>query len=137
MTARKNDTKKYKLRAYERLRAEYMRLIAEQDKLEETAETITRRLSFEPKPTGVSDKVGSIISPYMDIQALIDAKKTEMAEARHTIEWACDRLPKTLGVIMKYRYINLMKFTEIAETLHYSERHVLRLHGDALNKIRI
>lgn len=137
MTTRKNDAKKKKLKSYERLREEYIRLLAEQDKLEESAETITRRLSFEPKPTGVSDKIGNIISPYMDIQKLIDQKKEEMAEARQMIEWACDKLPKTLGVVMKYRYINLMKFGEIAECMHYSERHITRLHGDALNRIKI
>lgn len=137
MTVRKNDAKKKKLKLYERLKEEYLRLIAEQDKLEESAEVVTRRLSFEPKPTGVSDKVGNIISPYMDIQVLINAKMEEMAEARQMIEWACDKLPLTLGVVMKYRYINLMKFTEIADTMHYSERHVLRLHGDALNRIKI
>lgn len=34
--------------------------------------------------------------------------------------------------ILRLRYLQGVRFTEIAELLHYTERHTLRLHGEAL-----
>lgn len=38
--------------------------------------------------------------------------------------------------VLKYRYMDGMKWIEVAERMHYSERTVLYIHGRALNELR-
>ena len=39
--------------------------------------------------------------------------------------------------VLIHRYINCREWPEIAEALNFSERHIFRLHGEALKKIRV
>ena len=40
-------------------------------------------------------------------------------------------------VILYGRYVNFYSWEKIAQDMGYSERHVLRLHGSALEKVQI
>lgn len=39
--------------------------------------------------------------------------------------------------VLILRYVKCLEWHEVATTLHFSERHVMRLHSEALKKIRL
>ena len=58
--------------------------------------------------------------------------------SKEEIEQVIDSLEDdTLRQLMKYRYINLMKWEEIAVQMFYGYQWVCKLHGRALAKIQI
>ena len=59
------------------------------------------------------------------------AAKTEILQAIMALE---DCL---LRCVLIHRYVNLRTFQEIASALELSERHILRLHGEALKQLEI
>lgn len=58
------------------------------------------------------------------------AVKSEILEAILTVE------NNTLREVLIARYINFQRWEEIADSMGYVVRHVLRLHGRALNKLK-
>lgn len=58
--------------------------------------------------------------------------------ARCAIVDAIEKLPdETEKAVLRFRYINGWKWEEIAEKLCYSDRHLTRLHGQALEDLEI
>jgi len=73
--------------------------------------------------------IDKIVAQEEKINRYIDDLVTLKSEIREGIE----RLPDDeLRLVLLKRYINFMKFEEIAVDLSYTYRHVIRLHGDAL-----
>ena len=85
------------------------------------------------KSSGKSDRVGSIVSKIVDLEAEIyadiDALVNIGREIRAVISKVADDRYRT---ILTERYINGKTFEEIAVKCNYSWRHTVRLHGKAL-----
>ena len=64
-----------------------------------------------------------------EIQTLCRVKR-EVREAIETVEDMHQR------EVLELRYRNYMRWEEIAVAMHYDIRHVYRLHGEALCKVR-
>ena len=44
---------------------------------------------------------------------------------------------ETEKAVLRYRYIHMLKWEEIAVKMHYTFRHVVRIHGEALKKFKM
>lgn len=63
-----------------------------------------------------------------------DAIFNEMEKIEHTID-ALENVQERL--VLKYLYIHLMQYDEVAERMKYSERHIRRLRNKAIVNLEI
>lgn len=79
-----------------------------------------------------------ILDKVMDIDLQINGHIDNLIKIRHeivaTIEGVEDN---TLRTLLRLRYINGHTFEQIAVALNYSWRHIIRLHGQALEFVRM
>ncbi len=62
----------------------------------------------------------------------------EEEEKRATVEKAIDAVrDPNERTVLRGRYIHGAKWSEIAAAMHYSERHVLRMHKEAIKHIAL
>lgn len=82
----------------------------------------------------LSETVASIVerSQRVDELAALYAKKYE--EIERSIRSVGD---DALEEVLELRYLQYMKWEDIANAMHYTERRVLQLHGKALHKISL
>lgn len=91
------------------------------------------------KPDKVqSSNAGQYDDRYMRLLELDDRvgdKIDEVVELRVKITTEIDRVEDvTFRSILRDRYLNAMDWEEIGAELHYTKRHVTRLHGQALRE---
>lgn len=67
---------------------------------------------------------------YQDVCALVELKG-EISRCIDAVE------DNTLRLLLQYRYIDGITFEDIAEQMHYSWRWIIKLHGQALQKLEI
>lgn len=90
------------------------------------------KVKSSPKNCGFADIIGKI----SDLEKKVCRHLSELIVKRQK---ACDMfesLPTELCDIMKLKYLYNYSFERIAQKLHYSLRHVYRLHGQALQILR-
>ena len=73
---------------------------------------------------------------HIELLERYKAKMAELAEEQLTIETAIEPLEPTARMLLRYRYIDGLKWEEVCCRMNYSWRQVHRLHGDALSKLR-
>ncbi|WP_028504141.1 DUF1492 domain-containing protein [Ruminococcus albus] len=129
-----DEVKKYLWQAY----ALKDKLQREELKLKELRSTVEYRSpSFEGMGgSGSGDKMSRTIERIIERSERVNMLACEYAAKFEEIE----QMIKTIGNdnlewILEMRYLNCMKWDEIAARINYSERQVLRLHGIALKKI--
>lgn len=126
-------------RAY-RLR-EYIMLKEEQlETLRDAAESVSTS-SFD-KGSGGSYGTGSrherILCKVMDLEAEIVGDIGRMIDAIKQVKDAIGKVEdKTMRMLLEMRYLNYKTWEEISEVLCYSERHVYRLHTEAVKLVPI
>ena len=119
-------TETSKLRIYEE----------EIERLQTEAESVTQRIDGMPAAGKISDRVGNIASKMADltIEAMIQRDKCTLA--RKEIINTIMRISRNEQIDVLYkRYINGMKWEEIAVDMNYNYRTVLKIHGRALVEI--
>lgn len=124
--------KAYLQRAYNLRR----RIAAKEIHLEELrtqAEHITADLSGMPRGSGASSPVERIAVQIADLSWEIELDWLDLItyqeEIRKTIESIDDPV---LVQVLSLRYLSYFPWRRIAETLHYSTRHITRLHARGL-----
>ena len=138
---RKNMTTKEKkeyLKRYRKIDREVNQLLMEKDEIFSLGTKITPTYSDMPKGTGENNKTQSTIEKLEEQEEKINKKidllykvKEDIEKTLHTVE------DDTLRVLLRYRYINGLTWEEIAVTMNYDYRWILRLHGKALNELTI
>lgn len=78
--------------------------------------------------------VDKIIEIENEINQKIDLKLILRKEIEASIESVDD---DTLRTLLRYRYLCGMTFEEVAVRMNYSWRQVIRLHGAALQKVKM
>ena len=155
---RSNDNTYYLHNAYHIIvRGKIQMTVKEYLRQYEAAEKIARRLRTEYiKQMEMIDSIkspsdndgmphGSNISRRTEeaaLQLLEAAKRYEVAELeaikkRQQVFNLIWNVPGVKGEILYERYINLKRWEEIADVVHVSLRHATRLHGEALNELKI
>lgn len=82
--------------------------------------------------------VEDTIIKLCDLEAEITQEIDELIDKKRVAKEEIDKIEDaTLRSILTMRYIEMLKWEEIAVQLNYDYRHVLRLHGEALNKLSL
>lgn len=131
------EVKAYLWQAYKldkRLQREKRKL----DKLRSSVEY--RSPSFEGNGSGCggADKLGDAVTRIIERSERVDELAAEYAKKYEEVE-KCIRAIEddALEEVLELRYLQYMKWEEIANAMHYTERRVLQLHGLALHKISL
>lgn len=124
--------KQYLKRAYNlkrRIAAKEMHL----EELRTQAEHITADLTGMPRGSGPSSPVERVAVQIADLSWELELDWLDVLayqeEIRKTIALIND---DTLAQLLSLRYLSYKSWREIADTMHYSTRHITRLHAKAL-----
>lgn len=79
----------------------------------------------------ICNAVANIVNAEKQLAEVISQYMQEREEAKNRIEKMDD---ETLREILYLRYISGKSLSAVAETMHYSDRQIIRLHGEALSK---
>lgn len=97
-----------------------------------------------PAPSGgggsnsPSDRTGRIMDKIIDFESKINAKIDSLVDLKAEIEAAIDTVEDSKQrEILQKRYISCKNWEVIAEEMHLDLRWVYRLHGKALQQIKI
>lgn len=90
-----------------------------------------------PHARGNQDSIGQAIARRDRYQRLIDNKLDELIALREEIERAIEGLPSQDRELIRLRYIEGLRWEEIAVKLHYSIQHIYHRHGHILLKMRV
>ena len=122
-----NGEKKAILMKYQDIERRINRLLDEKKRWEEKATSVSPVYSDMPKG-------GTIIELEQDFDREVDAQ----IDLRGKIEAAVSGMQdEKLRDVIRYRYIDGMKWEEVAEAMYYSRMQICRFHGRALREIML
>ena len=102
------------------------------------ATKVTPTYSDMPKGGETSDKIQSAVESMMEIEDQINVDIDELVKIKAEIVGAIKTVSdETLQNILYLRYIRCRKWEQIAIDLNYDYRYVLKLHGRALQRLKI
>lgn len=85
--------------------------------------------------SSTGDKVSDGVIRYIDKEREIDAMIDELVDLKHKITGEIEQLNDPRHVELLFlRYVQCMTFEQIAVSMDYSFRQILRLHGSALQE---
>lgn len=85
-----------------------------------------------------SDRLPDTISLIVDYEQQAEKLRREYIQKFIEIDSAIAAVPNAvLREVLERRYLFYQRWEQIAEEMHYSERHILRLHGEALQQINV
>ena len=101
------------------------------------AEKTTPEIHCAPGSCSTSPrKLENLVIKITELDGRISEYEMGLAEIRLQISSCISHLEDTRkSMILELRYLRDMSFTEIANEMHYSQRHIYRLHEDALNEL--
>ena len=133
-----NGEKKAILLEYRAIERRINRLIDEKEAWNAKATATTSSFSDMPRSGGGSDKIQTTVEKIIEIEEKLDHEIDALVDLRNRIETAVEKLEDgRLRDVMRYRYIDGMKWEQIAVEMHYSYMQVCRLHGKALLEIML
>lgn len=133
-----NGEKKSILLEYRAIERRINRLIDEKAAWNAKATATTSSFSDMPRSGGGSDKIQTTVEKIIEIEEKLDHEIDALVDLRNRIEVAVEKLEDgRLRDVMRYRYIDGMKWEQIAVEMHYSYMQVCRLHGKALLEIML
>ena len=123
------------LMRYRDLQAEIMQLEGELDRL--VLSTMPKSsLSGMPKSTPQSpDKIGEIMDKKIQLQEIIAKKYSDLISLRDEIERAIEVLEPRERALLRYHYIDGLKFDKCAEKMHYCRKTIYSIHKEAIRKL--
>lgn len=128
---------KEELKQYQALKLEKQQL---EELLEEIelAKTAPKSPKMDAAPRGGSRHSGleDIVAKYEEIEAMYTAKRAEIADRLLAIETAIETLGPIERRMMRYRYIDGLKWEEVCVAMSYSWNQMHLIHRQALNKLR-
>ena len=127
---------KYLLQKIAFLDAEINSLIREHESVKSTLLKATD-YSNEPVATTKRNTSEDKLIKLADKSSEIDSKVGELVDFKITMGNYINQLEdERHRVILREHYINGLSFLEISKNLGYTERHLYRIHGDALLKFQ-
>lgn len=129
---------KERLRNYQNLKREQQQLRHQLEALE-TALYYPKIQKLDAMPKGGSPEgnpMEDLAIHHIELQERYRVKLAELAAEQLEIEKAIDPLPPTARMLLRYRYIDGLKWEEVCMRMSYSWRQVHRLHGEALKQLR-
>lgn len=109
-----------------------------QHELDNLRTTISSGSDWKQDVVSSSRQARSFVDKLVKLDAEITAKIDELFEIKTIVTEQIDKLEISEHVvILREKYLNQRTFDYIARQLHTSERHVKRLHGDALQAFEV
>ena len=124
------------LQGYQRALLEWRRLCEEAERLRALGTRVTS--TFDGIPAGPADrsKVEAAVEGISDVLTKADAAKLNVSARRAEVEAAIAQLPdERHRKVMRLRYLSGYSWSRVADVCGYGERHVRRLHREALMQI--
>lgn len=104
-----------------------------QQELDNLRTTISSGSDWKQDIVSSSGQARSFADKLVKLDAEITSRIDELVDLKAKVTEQIDKLEVSDHVvILREKYLNLSTFDSIARKLHLSERHVKRLHGDAL-----
>ena len=98
---------------------------------------ITTNLTDENvQTTKDPDKWTNLINERMEVEGMINRELCRCLKEIQYIENLISNLPEREKLLMRLRYIDNLKWEEIALKMDYTWQHMHRIHAKALNKIK-
>lgn len=98
---------------------------------------ITANLSDDPvQTTKDPDKWTNLINERIEVEEMINRELCRCLKEIQYIENLISNLPEREKLLMRLRYIDNLKWEEIALKMNYTWQHMHRIHAKALNKIK-
>lgn len=96
------------------------------------------KLSLQPKGQGMAhDVIGANLAHLEALKEMYERRCNTISSTLMEIEEAIDGLESSERILMRYRYIEGMKWNDIAEKMKCSERDAKREHGRILQKLKM
>lgn len=77
------------------------------------------------------------LDSYAALVTDLEARMEELYKIKQEVKETVDRVQdETLRQVLLLRYVSVTSWEEIAVTMHFSYRHVCRLHGEALAAVK-
>lgn len=133
-----NQEKKQWLLRYWDCRNDLDSLIEEQKEWRARVTRITPSLNGTPGGGSERGATEAGAIKLAELDGEIDAQLRRCKAVRQETLSAIGRVKDpTLRSLLRLRYINALRFEKIADRMHYSVRWVLKLHGRALDQLRV
>jgi DNA-directed RNA polymerase specialized sigma subunit len=94
-------------------------------------------------PSAYSEKVQSsvrndndLIERIVDLECSINKRISELIDLRECYKKKICGVDGEYGVLLNLRYVQCLKWQDIAKIMHRSEQTIFRLHGEALSLIK-
>ena len=129
---------KERLRNYQNIKKEREQL---RQRLEEVEAALyypkIQQLSAMPAgPNAEGNPQENLAIHHIELQERYTAKLEELAAEQLAIEEAIEPLEPTARMLLRYRYLDGLKWEEVCCRMNYSWRQTHRLHGEALRQLR-
>jgi DNA-directed RNA polymerase specialized sigma subunit len=127
---------KERLKNYVILKEEREQLRRQLDELEATLYyPRIQRLSDMPSVPSKENTLELMVGRHLELQSKYEAKIAEMTAEMLLIEEAIEKLDPTARMLLRYRYIEGLKWEEVCVRINYSWMQTHRIHAHALNQL--
>ena len=125
------------MKSYANLKEECEQLRRQLDELEATLYyPKIQRLNDMPSSPSKENTLELMVARHIELQERYEAKITEMTKEMLLIEEAIDALEPTARMLLRYRYLDGLKWEEVCVRMNYSWMQTHRIHANALNQLR-
>lgn len=128
---------KERLRNYQALKREKAQIIAMLEELE-TAMYYPKPQRLTGMPSAPSPSGGAMeamVARHAELQDRYQTKLAELTEELHAIEDAIAQLDSTERALLRWRYIEGLKWEEVCVCMSYSWQQTHRIHAKALRRL--
>ena len=127
---------KEQLRSYQSLKREQQQILHQ---LEEVEAMLyypkIQQLTDMPIHHGAGNPMEDLILHHIELQQQYRSKLEELAEQQLAIENAINTLDPTARLLLRYRYLDGLKWEEICVKMSYGWTQIHHIHGEALKKL--
>lgn len=125
------------LKQYQRLRLERDGILNVIRELEAAMEAPKiQKLTGMPSSGGNGSALETMVQKHIELQRRYLDKLAEMDKLQGEIEDAIESLEGNQRTLMRLRYLQGMRWEDICVSMHYSGKHIHRIHAAALRRIQ-
>lgn len=107
------------------------------ERLRSDMERVTQVLSHAPAHTGNQDKLAEQVRFMVELEAARAAKVVEMENHIDKCRVWLSTIPSQQAAVLTCRYIDGMKWAEVARKTGYSKHHCYKIRDAALKKLKV
>lgn len=129
---------KTELLAYKNIKSELQDIEKRIDELRKDARN-PKGISYSDMPRGRGGPISSqqrYIEQLEELSQMYEEKKADLVETQIVIERAISSLPSDLRLLMRYRYIDGLRWGQVNDMMYISETQSKKLHRKALEILK-